>query len=394
MKAAVLTDDPNHGERLRKWLGGSLEVMLCPHPPASSEARAWIEETAPVLCVVDVDKAATFDGLQVIERLGQRRSAMTLVAMGTQPPAEVLLSAMRVGASDFIDMGASESESGELAVRLMRRARRGSGAGGERWGAVSLVMSAVPYEGLAFLGAHLGLAMHQRLPSGERCLLLDLAYPYAASLLFLDIKQEFTLHDCLADISRCDETLVSTAFARHDSGLFLLSQPEDQVAPDFLDAEPLGSLLDVLRGYFSQIVVVADPAASLSALLMLLDTAEHALLLTDPSILKTRRSDGLLQALRAHDADLSQVKLVVDSYQRRLGLSPEKVERLLGLPLAATLGGNVVTHAQARNAGRSLFQMAPRDPYAKAVAELARGLTESEQGEPVRQRGFLQRMFG
>ena len=396
MKATVLTDNADYAEQLSRQLSGAFDVEPCPHSRSAPELLGWLKETAPALVVVDVDGGPSFDGPGLIEKVSQRVPMLTVVAMGTRADAGVLLAVMRAGASDFVEMTHAGQEGDDLALRLMRLVRRELAPGKERIAPISLVMGAAPYDGVPFLAAHLALALQQRMASGERCLLVDLSYPSSASMVFLDVKQEFTLSDGLGDIGRCDETLINTAFPRHDaSGIFCLGLPDDQVDPPLVDAEAIAGLLDVLVGHFAHIVVAADPVVSLSTLQTLLDMSQQAFLLTDQSILKSRRADRLLQALRAREADLTHTQLVIDGYRARLGLAADKLERLLGLSLAATLGGNRVTHIQARNAGQSLFQVAPRDPYVRGVAELAQRLRPPAQttDSPIKQ-GFLQRLLG
>ena len=82
----------------------------------------------------------------------------------------------------------------------------------------------------------------------------------------------------------------------------------------------------------------------------------------------------LLRELRLSDVALNHARLVVDCYQRRLGLDAENLSQLLELQLAATLSCQGGNRTLAMNSGEPLSTVAPRDPYLREVAALAEQL--------------------
>jgi len=156
-------------------------------------------------------------------------------------------------------------------------------------------------------------------------------------------------------------------------------------------------LIAVLRGLFACVVLAVDGFTSLDVLRAVLAQSDRTLLVTDQSILKSRHNKYLLRALRGEDAPMDRVGLVIDQYRHRLGLEPESLAELLGLPLLATLGANAASRIQAMNSGESLFKSNPKDPYVIEMRRLATALITGapvESAEPAASKSLLGRLFG
>ena len=138
---------------------------------------------------------------------------------------------------------------------------------------------------------------------------------------------------------RCDQTLIDTAFVKHSSGLYVLSLPEDLLGAPKLDPEMLGRLIGILRGLFSDIVLGIDGHAGREVLSEVLPRVDRVVWLADQSILRSRQSKHLLRALNLQGVSLPGIGLLVDAYQKRLGLEPEHLAELLEIPLLGTLTG-------------------------------------------------------
>lgn len=330
----------------------------------------------------------------LVERLLERIPDMAVAGLGMDGDSSLMLAAMRAGARDFFVLRRDEANLAALLGRLLRRAAPVI-APGRRQGRMFGVMSALPYEGIAFLAEHLSLACAERLGKTERVLLVDVALPAGATSIFLNLNQTYGVLDAINDGSRCDQTLVDTAFARHASGLYVLSLPEDVIARPPIDAEELIKLLVVLRSLFACVVVSFDGHLQSDVLRGLIGAADRTLFLTDQSILKSRHSKHLLRMLRLDDCPLDRVGLVVDNYRKRVGLEPQNLSELLDLPVTTTLSTQPANRIQSMNQGEPMFSCAPKDEYCAGVRQLAGALLGGEAvvPAPAAQGGLLGRIF-
>ncbi|MGQ0529080.1 MAG: AAA family ATPase [Panacagrimonas sp.] len=331
----------------------------------------------------------------LVERLLERMPDMAVAGLGQDGDANLMLAAMRAGARDFFVLRRDDANVAALIGRLLRRAVPVQ-AGGRKLGRLFGVLGALPGEDIAFLAEHLALACAERLAKGERALLVDVAVPAGASSIFLNLNQSYGVLDAINDGSRCDATLVETAFARHGSGLYVLSLPEDVIGRPPIDGDELVKLLTVLRGLFGCIVVAFDGHLSIDVLRGLIGACERSLLITDQSILRSRHSKYLLRALRLEECALDRTGLVVDNYRRRIGLEPQNLAELLDLPVTATLSTQVANRTQSMNQGEPLFACAPKDEYCAGVRQLASALLAGEPlaaTKPAGAAGLLGKLF-
>lgn len=322
------------------------------------------------LLVVQMDGPEMHEYARLIEHLSERQPELPVIALGSERHADAMLAAMRAGVRDFLVPGRDDAT---VVAQMERALRRGAQPGPGR-GQLLAVLSGHSSTGTAFLAVHLALLAAEHFARREPVLLLDLAQPAGAASLFLNLHQEYSALNAIQDAYRCDQTLVDTAFGRHGSGLYLLSLPEAQLGAATVDAEELARLLDVLRGLFGMVVVAIDAAAGQRNLQALIERANQSLLLGDQTILSSRFHQSLLRELKQAGCALERIGLVVERYQRKLGLEPGKLAELLQLPLAATLGGDGLNRVQAMNTGEPLFSLAPRDEYAQGVRRLAQRL--------------------
>lgn len=307
----------------------------------------------------------------MVERLLERIPDLPVAGVGQDGDSATMLSAMRAGARDFFVVQRDDANVAALIGRLLRRSAPAQGGVRGKQGQLFGVLGASPDEGLAFVAEHLALALVERLGKGQRVLLVDVAIPAGAATIFLNLNQTYGILDAINDGSRCDATLVDTAFSRHASGLYVLSLPEDCIGRPHIDGDELVQLLNVLRGLFGCIVVAYDGHLPLDALRGLLGAADRTLFVTDQSILRSRHGKHLLRALRLEEAALDRTGLVVDHYRKRVGLEPQNLAELLDLPVTATLTtSQPLNRIQAMNQGEPIFAVAPRDEFCAGVRQL------------------------
>lgn len=391
-QALLIADDPVYRSWLAECLGDDIAVL----PADAVEAQALISEIAATpgvgLLFVQFDKEHAGERAALVERILEKYPELPVVALGDSEQSEAVLAAMRAGTRDYFVLNRDDDNLNALVGRVLRRSGGGKSASGANPGKLYAVLSSPNAPDVAFLAVHMAMALREAGNDKRRVLLLDLTCPGGASLIFLDIEQAYSAQDALRDVYRCDQTLIDTAFTRHERGFYLLSLPEDALGPLHLDAEEFSQLLQTLKGYFDYIVVSADSGLALAPISILVQQADRSLLLTDQSVLKSRQNKQLLHALRQADCPLERMDLVIDHYQTNLGLEAERIAALLDLELAATLSGKAVSRIEAMNAGEALFQHAPRDTYCREVRDLVEQTTG--QSVPVGAApGLLGRLF-
>lgn len=395
-QAVVVSSDPVYQVWLQNAAGATMDVALL-SPAGGQDVVALIEARGRIdVLFVEFDSQEVAQRAALVERFLERHWQIPVVGLGADDNPQWVLAAMRSGARDFFVLRRDDAT---LSVQIGRLLRRSSVPGAANQAAVQKtgklygVLSAHPGESIAFLAEHLALAMLELVGPTERVLLFDIAAPAGAAAIFLNINATYSALEAINDAYRCDQSLVDTAFAKHSSGLYVLSMPEDLLGQPSIDSGELLKLLQVFRSLFSHVVVAIDGHLPLSALVGVANDAERLMLLSDQSILRSRHNKHLLRALRLEGCSLDRAGLVVDDYRRRLGLEPTNLAELFELPLFAALQSDPSNRAVSMNSGEPLFTLARKDPYAVGVKKLAASVL-SGQPIAVPQQGFLDRLRG
>lgn len=393
-QAIVVADDPVYLSWLENAAGSGVEFSLI-RPLDAEDLLERLQAMGRVDVAFFQFESGGIDArISMMERLVERMPDLPVAGVGSDNNPDVVLSAMRAGARDFLVLRRDESDVTSLLSKLLRRTVPVAKAS-QKQGKLFGVFAANPTENIAFLGEHLALALLEQIPKSETVLLVDVATPAGAGAIFLNISQSYSVLDAINDVYRCDQTLVDTAFSKHSSGLYLLSLPEDLVGRPSANFDDFVNLLQVLRGLFSYVVVTFDGHLPIETVAGVVTQADRALLLADQSIIKSRHSKYLLRALRLEDCPLDRVSLVVDNYRHRLGLEPSHLADILDVPLLGTLSAsanNARIHAM--NAGEPIFVSAPKDPFYLNVRQLAAALQGGQTQMDSAGSGVLGRWFG
>lgn len=312
-----------------------------------------------------------------MEGLTAAKPLLPVIALAETADRQSVLTALRSGARDFIS---PDMRPGEV-ISLVRRAAmrevvdpQRSTQGGE--GAMTAVASARPGGDTTMFALHLALALQEQAPKDE-ILLLDLGVPAGDSLQYLGIEPTYTFVDAIRSLRRLDETLINTAFPKHETGLRILAMPEDSLEMSRITSADLYVLLSALKRHFRQIVVNLGGVPASEFLYVLLGRADRTLLLVEQSVPSCKQNRNLLQKLRDAKVDKmgsGQISLVVDRYLPSVPPDAETIAKGFGIPLLSTLPSSGMARLTMMNSGESLFTSAPRDPYTVAIRKIAIGL--------------------
>ncbi|MES1925922.1 hypothetical protein [Salinisphaera sp. T31B1] len=363
------------------WLRACLDDALIVLPADARQPDAVVAEVQATpdvsLVFVELDLADRAEHIALVEALVSAYPRLPVVVVSGHDSSDAVLSAMRAGAEDFLVVGRDDDRVADLIERVLARSRQTAipAEPVRGHGRVVSVVSAANAAQLAFVAGHIAFVLQAERKPGQRVLLLDLSRPGGNAAILFDGGQNYTAIDILGDVERCDETLIESAFQKLDNGVYLLGLPE--ALADHQLAEGLGELdrlLEVLRGLFDYVVVDADRGLGVAPLATVIGRADHALLLSDQSVLASRQSKALLAQLHAESDVLDHLQLVINNYRSDIGMAPEQLAELLGLPLAATLAGRTTQRLKAMNSGESMFESAPNDAFSRGVQALTAAL--------------------
>ena len=161
------------------------------------------------------DNPAT--AMRAVELLRQELPDSAVFAIGGLNEPQVIVSAMRAGAREFIERPTTTTDLLEAFVRLTTAQRKVQKEGPR--GKAFSVVNAKGGSGATTVAVNLALALQA---AHGHTALVDLA-PLGHTSLHLNLKPLFTLADATRNLHRMDSSLLESFMTRHSGGLQLLA---------------------------------------------------------------------------------------------------------------------------------------------------------------------------
>src|SRR5579863_2913417 len=218
---------------------------------AADPVMRRIQAASADVVLVDIPADNSSSALHAIEMLHQELPDSALFAVGSLSQPQVIVSAMRAGAREFVERPTTTTDLLEAFVRLttaQRKSRRD-----EIRGKLFTVVNAKGGSGSTTVAVNLALALQS---AHGNTALVDIA-PLGHCALHLNLKPLFTVGDAIRNLHRLDSSLLESFMTRHSGGLQLLAGPTTPVSAEPSTAE-YAKLFDLLVGHFRYIVVDAS----------------------------------------------------------------------------------------------------------------------------------------
>lgn len=301
-----------------------------------------------------------------------------IVGFAQRADSQLIIEAMRAGARDFVELGASP----EIICRSLKQAlEQSTRLPAQASGRMISLLGARPGVGATTAAVHLALLVKQEILPDEPVLLLDFGYPTGDAALYLDTRVNFNFCDAVRSLRRLDHALLNTAFAHHKSGLSLLSLPQNLAELREIAPADAMTLLSLLKSYFKLIVVDLGGFAGTDLLLYALGVSDSTLLISEqgiPSIFSARQ---LLGSFQERGVSTERIGLLTGKMDERIEMSSKQLAQHLQLPWLGDLPLRSERMIACANQGRLLLDLFPNDPYVEVLRAMA--LREcGRQGSP------------
>lgn len=354
--------------------------------PTSSTAEGLIKTFDPDLIVVDAGRGLSSGagGInELMKTLRHNFNGRPIVAIGDEFSAQAVLSAMRAGATDFIERdGDLEEIRSQLTSHLTNRQRsvdKGTQA------PLTVIMSGLADEHEPHLALNIGVHLAGEDKPGD-VVLVDLTLPASEAAIGLGIKTSYTIREVLLDMPRLDRLLLTTALARHEgSGLYLL--PLAVGGEDVSDLRPsdIIAIIFLLRGMFREVVLSIGFLRHSPALAHLLPTASSVLVVTSQHFDSVKACSDIFHR-RAHAGAIDErYQLVVAEYDTDIEVDEDQIREVLGMENSHTIPASRAHLINCFNSGQPIITAKPNSPYSQAVRAIVAACRG--EGRPRRRTG-------
>lgn len=365
----VVCPDPQLLRRILAALSelGLPNVPQVPEYPRTGAIAGLAAEHHSNVCFIDLLSNEEHALLLVAEAAVE----MPVISLHPHHDAELILRALRRGATDFLSEPAADQ-----VCELLERLRKTRIAPQERTvGAVYCVMPGKPGCGASTLAAQ--FAIEARRLGTPRVLLIDGDFLTASVAFQLKLRSDFHLGDALRDLKRMDGDVWSRLTVPCH-GVDVLLGPEDCSTALSMSREEASELLTFLRDRYDIVVFdLPGPAMAVDTGLAML-TGDLLLVTTNElsALHATRRA---IEYLERSGIARERIKLVLNRYTPHTGIKREDVRTVLQLDPMAALANDYQAIQSAILEGRPIPETLS---FSRSVANLARTLCNQKDETP------------
>jgi pilus assembly protein CpaE len=327
-----------------------------------------IQHQRPDVVLVDIPSGEASPALRAIEVLNQELTSIAIFAIGSMTQPQVIVTAMRSGAKEFLERPLNTAGLLEAFVRLttsQRSVQRDSVRG-----KIFAVVNAKGGSGATTIAVNLALALQA---THGQTSLVDLATLGHAGL-HLNLQPAFTTYDAIRNLHRLDSSLLESFTTRHQSGLQLLAGAATP-AEAMPSASEFARLFDLLVAYFRYTVV--DLSTRMDSVARLVCDVSECVLVIAGTDVASLWSAARVQQFLSENGNRDRLRLVLNRFRKLAGFQEKEAEAAAGLKLLWKIPGHYAAAANAIDRGAPLF-LHDRSEMARSFSGLAEKLTETE----------------
>jgi pilus assembly protein CpaE len=309
---------------------GSTEAP--PRPSGLTACLADLEAHKGGILLIDAQGDAPA-ALLLSQAIFDRRPTARVFLAGSGGDPELILRALRTGASEFLPLPLERRTVWEAIQRVWRRTAPELPDTSQRRGRVFAFLGSKGGCGTTTLAANLAVTLAGR---GRSTILVDLDLSAGDVALMLNLNTPFTVADVVQNAHRLDRDLLNGMMVRHLSGLQVLAAGEDRERSADVDPVKIGQILGFLREQFD-CVVVNTGGSDDAVRQTVLNQADLVHLVSSLDFLALRRAQWALRRLLHAGLSPDMIRLVVNRYEKTPYVSLEEAETALDMKVAWTV---------------------------------------------------------
>lgn len=378
IEAAVIADREDTIQSLREMELGMGEVpkvtwratLTTPIPELDLAAVESLEAQRPDALFIELDSYPE-NGLELIRYLHDQLPETVIIGLGTNPKAPFLLDALHAGMQEFLNLPAQPEALQTILGRAFNPASSSVDQKAHN-GEIGVVFPVKRGQGATTLCVNLAIELHRR--THEKVLLVDLDMDMGQVAFMLGIQPSFSVVDAARNFHRLDMDLLSTYITEHESGIDILSAPQELGADENGIGLRVRHILRFLTQYYDHILV--DSSGDLrSTTRAAIGIADHLYLITTGDLLALHNASRFLPVLKGltHKPFHDWVRLIIGRYGCQGELPLEQVEEVLGLEPFGTIRNDYNTVTQALKAGQLAIDQ-KRARYTKDIYKMAQNI--------------------
>ncbi len=350
IRVLIVDDVAETRENIRRLLQfeKDLEVVGTENSGRSGIEAAW--QLKPDVVLMDINMP-DMDGITATERIRSMNPVTQIVMLSVQGDSNYMRRAMLAGARDFLTKPPAVDEliaALRLAGKMAREERAKSIAASQMvtgrlslstilpstLGKIITVYSPKGGTGTTTLAVNLAITLRSE---EAPVLIVDGNLQFGDVAVFMNEQVRNSVLELAPRVDELDPDVVDEVIISHKaSGVQILAAPPRPEYADKVTPEQFKKLLEYLRTLYHYIVV--DTSSGLSdVVLAAMDASDLIVLITTQEIPAIKSARQFLDVAEVLNIDINRILFVMNRFDRRIGILPEKISESFKHRIVAVL---------------------------------------------------------
>lgn len=340
IKVLLVDDIPETIKNITRMLKFDPEIEIVGQAVDGRDALQKVKTLDPDVVIMDINMP-DMDGITATQHIRQRYIFTQVIILSVQSDPNYMRRAMRAGAHDFLskppmmdELTSVVKRAGKISEEQRSMAEAAVGMQSAKGGGVVPLLqgkSVCVYSpkggaGTTTIAANLAVALRAK---DNKVILVDGNSQYGSVPILFSLQPKFTVLDLLTRVEELDPDVIGDVVSTHDSsGVDVLAAPPRLENAEEVVPGAFVTLVGYLRRYYNYVII--DTSSYLNELtLSVLESADLNILLSSIEITALRNANSFLVLYRALGYDPAKLMFILNFFDRREHISPERISESL-----------------------------------------------------------------
>jgi pilus assembly protein CpaE len=315
---------------------------------------------------MSVDEGQYDAALERIKTILTRFPRVSIFTVCEDRSAETIFAFMRAGVTEYLLRPLSELDLASALQKLGRLWLVRPPEADE--GKIITLFSPKGGVGVTTIALNLAVNIHEL--TNQPTILVDLDLNAGDVTTFLNLKAAYTMSDVTANIGKLDKSFLQGVITRHESGIYVLADPQKVEEAVSISAADVKKVLGLLRTMFKYIILDTEPAFN-ERTRTAIEMSNLLFMIFIMSLPGIRNMQRYLNYLDNTGKVKEKIRLIVNRRLKKDEIKAEDAEKVLERPLFWSVPNDYDTVMACLNKGVTISKFDPKSKLNISIRDLA-----------------------